>query len=230
MSRHWASAAVSDAEWNFSGEGASTDTPSWLAPAYESSTFAISQNDAVESEPEADDPQPSAAIRALPSIAPPGLPQLEEVVVPVDPPYPDLREENTALRVQLADLTHAVAQVRSAVLAASEADLVRLACAIAERVARRELTLDPTLVLSWAKEASDQLAASSPLTLVISADLAALVDEPTFRKALSTMATLEVDPTLGPMRCEARAGSSRVDASLEERLAAVAEELGIARE
>jgi flagellar biosynthesis/type III secretory pathway protein FliH len=168
-------------------------------------------------------------MRLVSSVPPPAVAQVE-VGEPPAPPYPDLRGENETLRVQLAALTSAVAQIRRAILAASEADLVRLACAIAERIVRRELTVDPALAVTWARDAADALTATDDLCLAVSPDLAAVVDEGAFRKAISNLATIEVDATLGPMCCEVRTPVARVDASLDERLATVAEVLGASHE
>jgi len=161
---------------------------------------------------------------SLPSVASP------ELTAPSPPPYPDLREEYAALRAQVAAQGTALAEIRRAVLAASEGDLIRLACAVAERVARRELTVDPTLVVTWARDAVEALVTTDPIRLLVAPDLAAVVDEGAFREAINKLGSVEIDPTLPSMGCEVRTRASRVEASVDARLATIAEDLGVPRE
>jgi hypothetical protein len=213
-----------DLSWSALALESPPATPSWLAPPLESSTFPVAR--AVMPAAEVAPIHSAPPLRIVPS--PAAGPS--ESDSPAEPPYPDLRDENATLIARLERATAAVGQIRRGILEASEGEMVRLACAVAERIARRELTVDPTIVLGWVREASEALAASDSLTLVVSPDLAATVDEVALRKSVSSTATLEIDASLGPMRCEIRTRVARVDASLEARLAAVAEELGVPRE
>ncbi len=222
-----------DHAWRSRKGAAAPTTPSWLAPPLESQTFvvarAVTPLPEPPSQPEKVQDEAPAAIAATDS---------QELA------YPDLREENVALRDRVAGLDDQLAAVhrqleaqavafselRRGVLLASEPELVRLACVIAERITRRELTLDPTLAVAWAREALEALGTAEPPLLALAPDLAALLDEPTLRKALPGLARVEVDATLSAMRCEVRTRSSRVDASLEARLGSIADDLGVAQE
>jgi len=211
-----------DLSWSSLALESPPATPSWLVPPLESSSFPVARVVVPVADLVANSAVPPLA---LVPVAPALAPDLEPEE-PDGPAYPDLREENAALTARLEQAMFAVAQIRRAILAASEGEMVRLACAVAERVARRELTTDPSIIVGWVREASELLAASDSLTIVLSSDLAASVDEVAFREAISNLATIEIDACLGPMRCEVRTRIARVDPSLEERIAAVAEDLG----
>ncbi len=203
-------------------------TPSWIAPSF-----------GLEPRPLAVTPTSTPPSDTAPTYAPPSIrvapghsapPVIRSADSRPPPEYPDLREEVAQLRAQLDAQATVLAEVRRAILAASEADLVRLACVIAERIAGRELALDPTLFVTWARDAVDSLASGDDLCLALSPDLAALVNENAFRAAMAALGAIEVDSTLAYMTCEARTRVSRVTASLEARLGTVAEELGVPQE
>jgi flagellar assembly protein FliH len=150
----------------------------------------------------------------------------DDVRAPVAPAYPDLRHENDELRRQLAEQARAFASLRTAVLVASEEDLLRLACAVAERAVGRELTADPDLLRTWVREGSDALASTGDVTIVVAPDLAALLGE-RVRESLAALGAVEVDGTLPSMHCELRRGPSTVPASAGARVAAIAADLGV---
>jgi transposase-like protein len=149
-----------------------------------------------------------------------------DVPAPVAPLYPDLRLENEELRRRLEEQARAFASLRSAVLAASEEDLLRLACAVAERAVGRELTAGPDLLRTWVREASEALASAGDVTIVVAPDLAALLDE-TLRQSLAAVGAVEVDGSVPSMYCELRCGPSTVPASAGARVAAIAADLGV---
>jgi flagellar assembly protein FliH len=167
---------------------------------------------------------PPPSVRLLTSLKPPQAPQItvhEEL-----PAYPDLRDENVRLRVQLAEMAVAMARLRGDVLAASEGELVRLALAVAERVAGHELSIDPKLVLGWAQEAVVALATKDEVTIAIAPDLATAIPVEAWQRATNESVRVEVDAALGAGCCEVRTRASVVDASLEGRIQAVAREVG----
>jgi len=143
------------------------------------------------------------------------------------PDYPDLREENQALRRQIAEMAVSMAQLRTEILQASEGELVGLACAVAERVAGRELRSDPGLAAAWAREAIDALGAHDDVVIAIAPDLAALLPATEWVNLLGKTCRVETDTSLGALGCEVRTRTSVVDASLPGRLGAVARELGV---
>jgi hypothetical protein len=214
-----------DTTWRSTGKTDEPTAPSWLAPPLESQTFPVART-VTPSPPASTTAEPPSAEDAL------GAPDSAAAITPPEPrepAYPDLREENAVLRARLATQATVVAEIRRAMLVASEVDLVQLACVIAERIARRELTLDPTLAVEWARSAVEALVTDDPPCLLLAPDLAALVDEAALRGAIPDLATVRVDPSLPTMRCEVRTRSSRVDASLEARLGAIVDELGVQR-
>lgn len=213
--------------WSLSVEAPASPRPSWLAPADEPTTMLVARPLNLVTEPSPSSPGPS--IRVLPSVPSPSV-AFVEPAPPSAPAYPDLRGENATLRDEITALRTALAELRRAVLLASEPQLVRLSYGIAERIVRRELSVDPALVLTWVRDAVEALAASDGLCLAVSPDLALVLDEETFRGAVTNLTTFEVDPALGPMRCEVRTRVARVDVSLEERLATISEELGVQQE
>ncbi len=215
------------AAWSASVSVAPPTTPSWLAPHLDSPPFLAARAGHSSAAPGPASASPSIRVVApgsLPSVASP------ELTAPPLPPYPDLREEYAALRAQVAAQASALAEIRRAVLAASEGDLIGLACAVAERVARRELTVDPTLVVTWARDAVEALVTTDPIRLLVAPDLAAVVDEGAFREAIKKLGSVEIDPTLPSMGCEVHTRASRVEVSVDARLATIAEDLGVPRE
>ena len=200
-----------------------SSTPSWLAPPSESQvlpvspavgpplatdidpvpgaqTVSVSDNDATS------EPQPNAADESAARCV-------------------ELQAENDSLRLELRAQLDVLASIRTAVMASAELELVRLAGAIAARVLRREVRLDPAVVIGWAREAAESLAAGETLTLACAPDLARVVTAAEFRAAIAALGRVEVDVGLPSMACEVRQQASHVDASWESRLAAVVDEV-----
>jgi hypothetical protein len=145
------------------------------------------------------------------------------------PAYPDLREENQALRRQLAEMAVSMAQLRADVLQASEGELVGLACAVAERVTGSELRTDPTLVVAWAREAIEALGAIDDVVIAVAPGLAELLPPTEWVTLIGKTCRIETDPSLAALGCEVRTRASVIDASPQGRLGAVARELGVGR-
>jgi hypothetical protein len=202
--------------WPSAGSTTAPTRPSWLAPPLESQTFSI----ATPVEPESEPPAPDLA-QASPLDGERDL----DIADLYQPDYPDLRAENAELHRRLDTQARAFSAVRGAVLAASEGELVRLACAIAERVIGRELTLDPAVVLAWAREGIAALSTGEAPHLAVSEDVGALLSDPALSDAVAALATFEVDRSLPSFACEVRTRTCRIDASLAGRLASVAEDL-----
>jgi hypothetical protein len=196
--------------------------PSWLAPAPSPSR----QEDVDAPGPEDSLlPENGAHLHAALAYLPePPLPIAPEL--PAPPAYPDLREECGGLRAQLAAALDAMANLRRSVLEASEPQLVRLACAVGERVAGRELQTDPTLVVAWAREAIDQLVKEQPLVIAVSSDIAASLGEAAWAPLQAASVTVETDKSLAPASCEIRGAAASVDASLTGRADAVFRAIG----
>jgi vacuolar-type H+-ATPase subunit E/Vma4 len=209
----------SESFWPFQTglEASVTSLPSWIAPPPIAPTRSLrpfSTDAAASVVP----PSLRVSMSLLPLLAPRiSVQDFAETAVP----YPDLRDENEALCRQLATMAGNVARLRRDVLEASEGALVRLAIAIAERVARHELAIDPALVTRWAREAIETLASKEDVVIAIAPDLAAKLHPEEWERAAGRSVRIETDASLGPSKCEVRAGASKVDASVEGRLSAV---------
>jgi hypothetical protein len=224
----YSSAAIVE-KWLMRAESVAAAIPSWIPAArQELAEMVASPLTSLE----------SALARAA-SVAPPSLGRARSSLIPtlathisIHPEphvvsYPDLREENAALRKQLAEMAVSMARLRADLLEANEDELVRLARAIAERVVGHELQIDPALAVTWAREAVEALGSKEDVVVAVGPDLAALVSTADWSARLGVTARIETDPSLGAFGCEVRTRASVVDASPLGRLGAVARELGV---
>jgi flagellar biosynthesis/type III secretory pathway protein FliH len=143
------------------------------------------------------------------------------------PPYPDLREENAALRRQIVEQALLTARMRRDVLEASEGELLKLAVAIGERIARQELRTDPKIVLGWVREAIDVSTTKDNVIVALAPDLAATLAPSDWEAIAVGPVRVETDASLAPFHCEVRAGASAVEVNVAERVAAMSRELGV---
>jgi hypothetical protein len=221
----WSHASAVVAAWLKGAETVAPSLPSWLAPrqaAEEPGTLASLD---VALQPIAN-VGPPAMSRLMPSLPPLASPRISVHETP-PPPYPDLREENAGLRKQIAEMAIAMARLRREVLEASEGELVTLAMAIGERIARHELRIDPKLVLGWVREAIDLSATKDSVVIAIAPDLAAALSGTDWEGMGVGPARVETDASLRPFQCEVRAGASAVEVNVDERVAAMSRELGV---
>ncbi|MFM7295769.1 MAG: FliH/SctL family protein [Planctomycetota bacterium] len=131
------------------------------------------------------------------------------------------QQQHRALQSRLDEAERSLEPLRAQVLQEGEADLVELAMAVAARVVGRELSTDPALVATWAREAVAILLSREGLVVTVSADVAADVAAEVWERSLATPHTLVVDPSLPPQSCEVRAGPASAQAGLDARLSAV---------
>jgi len=198
--------------------GAPAPRPSWMAPP-------------LTPEPPAPEDaathltlSPEEQARLYPSLPPPrDLPPT--LCEPPPPAYPDLRAEHAQLEAQLAAALEAMTHLRQRILEASEPQLVGLACAVGERIAGRELQMDPSLVVAWAREGIARLASEDSVVVAVSADIAASLDHVAWSPVASATVSVVTDPALAPASCEVRVASSAVDAGMGNRAAAVKREV-----
>jgi hypothetical protein len=204
-------------------EAANATTPSWIAPRRVSASPFIFPRATQPPQEIVQAPRISAppSISAVPSFrpAPPSV---------KPPPYPDLREENAALKAQLEGAVMKIAMLREELLEASEPEVVRLACAIGERIAGRALEGDPAIVVEWAREGLAALAKTDGLVVAIAPDLAKSIAEEAWSR-LGAPHALVVDASLPASSCELRAGGGRVAIGATARAACIAAELGASR-
>ena len=188
-------------------------------------------------------PIPSVPPAGTASSAPVGPEPRDAVSPPVDttpePPPPaavdlttsialaQLAEENAALREQVAEMAATMARLRREVLSASEAELVELALTIARRVVGRELTTDPGLIVLWARDAVERLAAKDDVVIAVARDVRASVGADSWA-TLGVEHRVQTDHQLASGIIEVRAPEGTVSTGADARLCAIAEALGIA--
>ncbi len=216
-----------------------TAAPSWLAPhgfdddegssGSEYTLLAIDA-DAALREPMRAAMMESAHDEAHParvsdSLVPPATPIIS-VRPATPPPYPDLRDENAELRRALAALTGELSRVRKDVREASEAELVRLACAVAERVVGEELSIDPGHVIAWVREGIEALDSKENVVVAIAADLGQVLPSEEWNE-LGPNVTVEVDAALAPSSCEVRSRTGVAKIGAAARMGQMKTELGV---
>lgn len=104
-----------------------------------------------------------------------------------------------------------------------ESELAQLALAIGKQLARRELRVEPAQVIAILRESLALLpAAAREVRVHMHPDDAATVREHLTAPASERAWTMVEDPTLSRGGCVVHSQSSRIDARLESRIAAVA--------
>ena len=160
----------------------------------------------------------------------------QEVPKPADPDLAALRqsafrEGETAGRAQaqvelrpvMEQLAHAakeLAALRPQLREQAEEDLIRLAVAIARRVVRRELTVDPAAVTGLVKAALEQLAAGETARLRVHPEHEAIVRE-FLAKAGREPITVAADSALARGAALFETARGDLDASAETQLAEI---------
>lgn len=152
-------------------------------------------------------------------------PPVSEVDLSTSVALARLADENASLRGQVAEMASAMARLRRQVLEASEGELVNLAVAVAERVVGRELSTDPTLVVAWAREAIEALAAKDEVVIAVAKDVSRETPAQAW-DALGIEYRLQTDAQLPPGSVEVRTPEGAVATSANARLSAVAQALG----
>ncbi len=104
-----------------------------------------------------------------------------------------------------------------------EGELVRLALAVGKQLARRELRIEPTQIIAILRESLAQLPlAAREVRVHLHPEDAATVRAHLPTGAGERVWTLVEDPTLARGGCLVQSESSRIDARLENRIAAIA--------
>ena len=206
-----------------------TRRPSWMARKMSTRPPAPVAPTPIPSAPSAHPPPEAAA--AAPSAVPAAMPASEIIsIAPVvdvmaSTVIAQLSDDNAALRAQVAEMAAAMARLRRQILEASEGELVQLAVVIAERVVARELATEPDLVVHWARQAIDALAAKDEVVIAVAKDVASDVSPEAWAK-LGIPHELLQDAQLAPGVIEVRTPQGIVAVNAEARLQAVANALG----
>jgi hypothetical protein len=206
-----------------------TRRPSWMARKMSTRPPAPVAPTPIPSAPSAHPPPEAAA--AAPSAVPAAMPASEIIsIAPVvdimaSTVIAQLSDDNAALRAQVAEMAAAMARLRRQILEASEGELVQLAVVIAERVVARELATEPDLVVHWARQAIDALAAKDEVVIAVAKDVASDVSPEAWAKLGIPHEVLQ-DGQLAPGVIEVRTPQGIVPVNAEARLQAVASALG----
>lgn len=146
----------------------------------------------------------------------------------------ELAAAHTELTVAHADIRGLKADVesarregetkRGALYAEAERELVRMAFAIARKVVGRELTNAPELLVSWVRSAVEEADFGEELSVALAPDLATSMPRDVWGELASHVVS---DSTLPPGATEVREGARSIRVGAEERLALVADELGM---
>ncbi len=157
------------------------------------------------------------------------------VFAPAPPPAAAREPEDDprviAALAALDESLRALLAARHAVLSASEADVIRIAVALAERVVGSEIRQRPEVLLNAARQGIAVLSETDRYIVRISpgpseAHLNA------FRSALVAKhgrSELIVDDRLAPFSCVVESAQGRVDESVSARMAAVLEQAGLGK-
>jgi len=122
---------------------------------------------------------------------------------------------------RLADQARELAELRTRVRREAEQDVVKLAVAIARRILRRELNVDPAVLLGLVKAALERVEAREVLRLRVHTDDARMVEKAL--KGAEMPARFEVigDPGLEPGAVILETLRGDLDASLETQLSEI---------
>ena len=134
-----------------------------------------------------------------------------------------LRAEIEIARRAFASQAEAFERETGDLLANAERELVRLAMVVARRIVLRELSVDPALVVSWAREALEGAGFGTALSVSVAADVARAVSPESWGDLAAAVA---VDPHLPEGGCEVKDGSRVVEVSPEARLRVLTESMG----
>ncbi len=199
--------------------------PSWLARK-RTSTSPPSSAPLPPTEAEIGEP-PSAIVERESAVIERAQPSPPAVDLGLAAALAQLAEENAALRAQVTEMAATMVRLRRDVLESSEPELVSLAVAIAERVIGHELGANPELVVGWARESIQALAAKDEVVIALARDVAQQVPSDAW-KALDVPNRTTTDAQLPAGTMEIRTPEGVIVDGAPARLGAVVEALGLA--
>lgn len=128
------------------------------------------------------------------------------------------RAASEATLALLQQTIETVSGLRTAMLARSEQDVVRLAVAIAELVLRREVRIDRAVLVHMAQQALQRIGVTAAATIAMNPDDLAVVtaDRPDLLKPGAIH--LEADPQLLPGACIVRGSFGTIDVTLDAQI------------
>lgn len=129
----------------------------------------------------------------------------------------------------LQQAIEAAGQLRAAWVKQWEKQMVRLVTSVAERVIRGELTRQPQITQTWAREALELASGSTSITLQLHpTDYDALGEQrESLQRDFSQLAeaTIVADPDISPGGCRVVTEYGHIDQQIEAQLARIEEEL-----
>lgn len=129
-----------------------------------------------------------------------------------------------ALKADVESVRREAETKRGALYVEAERELVRMSFAIARKIVGRELTNAPELLVSWVRSALEEADFGEELSIALSPDLAASMPRDVWGELSPHVVS---DSTLPPSTTELRDGTRTIRVGAEERLALVADELGM---
>jgi flagellar biosynthesis/type III secretory pathway protein FliH len=143
-----------------------------------------------------------------------------------------LNETRAALTTAITALTQAAKQIddsRRQLESAALTDVINLAIAIAQRVTKRQGVLDPSIAISNAVEAMKLVAHASDLRIAIHPSQKATLDAemPRLRLQFPSLQHVELvtDETLAPGGCRIFTTQGQIDASLDQQIDRIVNDL-----
>ena len=134
----------------------------------------------------------------------------------------DAAERLTSARAELAATVDHISALRKDVMHRAERDLLRLALAIGNRIVRREIDIDPDLLLVIARLAIDRLGERALAVVHLNpADLRALSTSPRPDSTLELVA----DPSVPVGGCRIESSFGQIDAGIDAQIRELSREL-----
>ena len=207
--------------WVGSEVSSSARRPSWIARRMSSRPPVPSVTPAPSIPPVVEPLEQPTPVFTLPEPPPPAAIEIATAIA-----LAQVSDENAALRAQITEMAATMARLHSEVLAASEGELVKLALTIAERVVGRELETDPALVVVWAREAIESLAAKDGVVIAVARDVRDEVPAGAW-SGVGVEHRVQTDALLERRAVEVRTPEGTVSTGADARLEAVARALGL---
>jgi len=140
-----------------------------------------------------------------------------------------LDQQLTSVLAALSQAAETIDHSRHAWQQHWEQHAVGLACAIAARVCRRELSRQPQITLAWVREALELAAGNAEVTVRLNADDHATLatHSETIAKQLAGLGSIRIvaDPAITAGGCRVDTEFGSLDLQLEQQLTRIAEEL-----
>jgi len=132
-----------------------------------------------------------------------------------------LEESTKAVHADLSRTIADLAQVRSVIYKEAQADLLRLAIAIARRILHRELLVSPDILQSIISVVLQKLDRQEVHRVRVHPAVAARLDQDLKNLPHQRQILVVADATLGPGACIFETGRGNVDASIDSQLSEI---------